>query len=63
MVQITPLKPGPNCLKAAKLTDWRAPVGYDKAMRQYSCPDCGYKFYVIGGPKTFATISMEEPES
>lgn len=62
MVTITPQKTCPECLKPANLTNWKAPSGYDPAMRQYACADCGYEFYVIGGPKTHALVATEETE-
>ncbi len=60
---ITQNKACPDCLNDASLTGWEPPPGYDPRMRQYSCPECGNEFYIMGGEKSYQTeaLPIEEP--
>lgn len=61
--KITQNKTCPDCQQDARLTNWKPPIGYDPAMRQYQCPECGNEFYIIGGEITYKTeaLPIEKP--
>ena len=60
---VTQTRPCPKCHREAHLTGWTPPAGYDPHLREYLCPKCGNRSYIIGGEKTYQTEALPIEES
>ena len=52
----------PRCFDKPRLTTWKAPAGIDPDMREYKCPRCGARDYVVvqGSSKINLEVYLEQ---